>query len=54
MGIFERIWAKVKAVVMSPYSMRSNVPVGKNGNTRVKDETNSMKPSMQVNLSEVM
>ena len=41
MGIFESIRARVKAVAMSPSSsMRSNVPVGKNGNTRVKDETN--------------
>ena len=40
-GMLERILASVNAVAMSPSSsIRSNVPVGKNGNTRVNDETN--------------
>lgn len=40
-GMLESILAKVKAVAMSPSSsMRSNVPVGKNGRTKVKEETN--------------
>jgi hypothetical protein len=41
MGILEMIRARVKAVAMSPSSsIRSKVPVGKKGNTSVKDETN--------------
>lgn len=39
--MLERILAKVNAVAISPSSsMRSNVPVGKKGNTRVNDATN--------------
>lgn len=41
-GIFDKILASVKAVATSPSSsIRSDVPVGKNGRTSVKDETNS-------------
>lgn len=40
-GMLESILAKVKAVAMSPSSsIRSNVPVGKKGRTKVNDETN--------------
>jgi hypothetical protein len=40
-GIFDRILARVKAVAISPSSsIRSKVPVGKKGNTKVKDVTN--------------
>lgn len=42
MGIFDKILASVKAVATSPSSsIRSNVPVGKNGRTSVNDETKS-------------
>lgn len=41
-GIFDKILASVKAVAMSPSSsMRSEVPVGKNGSIRVNEEINS-------------
>jgi len=40
-GIFDNILARVKAVATSPSSsIRSNDPVGKNGNTNVKEATN--------------
>ena len=40
-GMLERILARVKAVAMSPSSsIRSKVPVGKKGRTKVKDATN--------------
>lgn len=42
MGIFDRILASVKAVATSPSSsMRSEVPVGKNGRMRVNEEMNN-------------
>ena len=41
-GMFDKILARVKAVATSPSSsIRSNVPVGKNGRTTVNEETNS-------------
>lgn len=41
-GIFDKILARVKAVATSPSSsIRSDVPVGKNGRTRVNEETKS-------------
>lgn len=41
-GIFDKILASVKAVATSPSSsIRSDVPVGKNGSIRVNDEINS-------------
>ena len=41
MGILDNILAIVKAVATSPSSsIRSKEPVGKNGNTKVKDATN--------------
>lgn len=42
-GILDKILASVNAVATSPSSsMRSEVPVGKNGRTSVKDETNNL------------
>lgn len=42
MGTFDNILARVNAVAISPSSsMRSEVPVGKNGRTNVNEETNS-------------
>lgn len=42
-GMLDRILASVNAVATSPSSsILSEVPVGKNGRTRVKDETNSL------------
>jgi hypothetical protein len=41
-GIFDNILARVKAVATSPSSsIRSIDPVGKKGNTNVKEATNS-------------
>lgn len=41
-GIFDKSLAKVKAVAISPSSsIRSEVPVGKNGRTSVNEATNS-------------
>lgn len=41
-GILDKILASVNAVATSPSSsILSEVPVGKNGKTSVKDETNS-------------
>lgn len=41
-GMFDKILARVKAVATSPSSsIRSEVPVGKKGRTRVKDEINN-------------
>lgn len=40
-GMLDKILASVNAVAMSPSSsMRSKVPVGKKGNTRVNEDTN--------------
>ena len=42
-GISESILARVKAVATSPSSsILSKEPVGKNGNTKVKDTTNNL------------
>lgn len=42
-GILDKILASVNAVATSPSSsILSEVPVGKNGRTSVKDETNSL------------
>lgn len=42
MGMFDNILAMVNAVATSPSSsIRSNEPVGKKGNTTVKEATNS-------------
>lgn len=41
-GMFDKILASVKAVATSPSSsIRSDVPVGKNGRTSVNEETKS-------------
>ena len=43
MGIFDKILAMVNAVATSPSSsIRSNEPVGKKGNTNVKEATNNL------------
>lgn len=43
MGIFDNVLARVKAVATSPSSsIRSEVPVGKNGRTNVKDAMNNL------------
>lgn len=42
-GTFDKILARVKAVATSPSSsIRSDVPVGKNGRTSVNEDTNSL------------
>lgn len=42
-GTFDKILARVKAVAISPSSsIRSEVPVGKNGRTSVNEDTNSL------------
>jgi len=42
MGMLDKSLAKVKAVAISPSSsIRSDVPVGKNGRTRVNEAMNS-------------
>jgi hypothetical protein len=42
-GILDKILARVKAVATSPSSsIRSEVPVGKKGRTRVKEEMNNL------------
>jgi len=41
-GMLDKILARVKAVATSPSSsIRSEVPVGKNGRTSVNEETNN-------------